>query len=111
MKKLFFVCIALGLALPGWAGQGWYFIRPPIEKKVTIKDGEYPWRLVLDALFSTWWDQTAFDTAKECESYKLFHVERAKKGATDTKSPNIDFIIRGWEQSLCIASDDPRLAR
>jgi hypothetical protein len=95
MKKLFIVCIALGIALPSWAGQGWYFLRPPIEERPTTKEGEYPWRLVLEAPFRRWWGQSAFDTAAECEAFKQYHVQRAKKGAKEKgkNSPSLDFII------------------
>jgi hypothetical protein len=69
--------------------------------------------LVLEAPFRTWWGQTAFDTASECEAFKQYHVQRAKKGAKETEKNtlSLDFIIRGWEESICIASDDPRLAK
>jgi hypothetical protein len=79
MMKLFIVCVSLGLALPSWAGQGWYFLRPPIAERPTTKEGEYPWRLVLQAPFSVWWGQTAFDTAARCEAFKQDNLQRAKK--------------------------------
>jgi hypothetical protein len=113
MKKLFVVYIALGIASPSWAGQGWYFLRPPLEERSTTKEGEYPCGWSWKLRFADGGAKLPSILPQSVEAFKQYHVERAKKGAKEKgkNTPSLDFIIYGWENGVCIAADDPRLAK
>lgn len=102
----------LFVALPAWAGQGWYLLKPFFKSNVppglNIPDLSVP--------LSQWDQEAVFDSVKECKndrkrltqlySTKLKLAE--KKNDADSK---LFFNIQ-FSQILsarCIASDDPRL--
>lgn len=85
---------------------GWYLMTPPLS--YPTPGG--PASLDYKAPLGTWTISRAFDSAKECEDYKLMAEGRTKKdqnpiGETNAKERFANALVF----SQCIATDDPRL--
>jgi hypothetical protein len=116
--------VAAGALVVGFiatpATAGWYFAIPPTDN--------------IDApLSSSWSTPASFETEKECEDFqkdwrRLDHGRPLREQAHDeycgivencavpkTEEKRVEeYILRGIERrdaSMCIASDDPRLAK
>jgi hypothetical protein len=111
-------CIGFFLLLfaahPAWAEQGWYLIVPPPTSGNNIRIftfseereflvGEFN----KNAPLPKWIQLKSFDSAKECEEYKInkmhFWIDGFNEETGEAK------IREHIEASRCIASDDPRL--
>ena len=77
---------------------GWYLMAPPLSK-----DGD---RVNENAPLSTWIITQSFDSARECERFWVFMD--SKVDANVNLSP---VVKQGHHLSVCVASDDPRLAK
>jgi hypothetical protein len=79
---------------------GWYLLLAP------VRNGQ-----ILSAPLRAWRLTRSFDDASACENYKqqemLFFHKGARGIDADTAKLNADLYADG----LCIASDDPRLAK
>lgn len=77
------------LAGPTTASVGWYLITPAGEQ------------------------ERAFDTAAECQAYRLKHWREAMDLAAKDKVHLQDYMRRAesLDRSQCLASDDPRLLK
>jgi hypothetical protein len=80
---------------------GWYLMTPPLRSP----GGE----LEPDAPIARWRSAHAYDSAGECEKARESFVKSTKseKAAAETDRRFSSAIL----QSLCIASDDPRLGQ
>jgi hypothetical protein len=100
------------------AGQGWYLLTPPSKDIGTLgetntkmlqaelkKPNPSPvivgaiW-LDLSAPLRDWDHGGSFDSAAECEEYRLYAVKHTKKPP---------LTVASFSTARCIASDDPRL--
>ena len=119
------VSIVLLLALPrAWAGQGWYLLQPLPRGSSA---GRLQYEPDLTAPLRSWTQYRSYDTAKECEAEKKTNTNSQRevlskhqaelKQVTNPEDPYwkeqtvlMSFgIWNTWRNSLCIASDDPRL--
>jgi len=77
---------------------GWYLILPP-------ESGEK------DAPLNKWEIVNSFDDAETCErSRHDFHAGGMKNAQHPTNKADLQFALRAID-SVCIATDDPRLAK
>lgn len=108
--------LGLVLLLPAGAaaGQGWYYIVPPLSQAPTATETG---RFNANAAPSQWAQMGAFDTAQECErarrAKETEHLEILKTLHQEDKE-NISVKMRTLISASilsgrCIASDDPRL--
>src|SRR5262245_48808764 len=82
-----------------YAGQGWYFLLPPMGGPVAgFPNTDAPLR---------WWIQLgAFDTANACEDWRVQYANYTEK-----KDGKNSMNYKQALSSVCIASDDPRLTK
>ena len=106
IKSYIVFLLPLFAVLPAWAGQGWYLMTPPTgEYDSSMKTTT----LLFKAPIKKWNQEQAYDTAAECEAGKKYHFNLSMENKD--KEPSIIYRIRPtmFSNSLCIASDDPRL--
>ena len=101
MMRRAIVLAALFLAIPAFAGQGWYLLSPPKIPRVMEFDEKAP--------LERWEQHRAFDSAEDCErkldGWRARAMDRFKlDGSIENK-----YLIGSAIFSRCIASDDPRL--
>lgn len=103
----------------GFAGQGWYLLRPPLAENFpkgcvegTSPSLRYCSRnsVNLGAALAEWDQAGAFDTVAECERFN----SKARSGELDRGSepPNALFgaiYVVQRNEGRCVSSDDPRL--
>lgn len=83
---------------------GWYLMAPP------LKWG--PLRLDSEAPLSSWGIIESFDTAKQCEAFRMRRLEEINPSDTGSFPKNMKQAAAAEVFfSQCIASDDPRLKR
>jgi len=108
------------VALPAWAGQGWYLLQPGGSKA-------FPAHTIATTPIRGWDHHSSYDTAEDCEQRKRRALDWGEKGLAkahlDAKKANTEDEVREqrsevmewveflstWRLSRCIASDDPRL--
>lgn len=121
-RAIWIAALAFALVIlpcPALAG-GWYLITAPLkfvkdrgtERETFLADWEAPLRE---------WDlRSSHDRARECEQAKAGLVDESKRshsywhktaGKNDSMTRFAVFEMVTAGQALCIASDDPRLAR
>jgi hypothetical protein len=85
---------------------GWYLLTPLADPKTG--------KMYYEAPLKYWQTAGSFDTAKECKQEWLRNLnwfqQHQPKVALDKDSPDT-VGYRGAISALCIASDDPRLAK
>jgi hypothetical protein len=109
------------------AGQGWYLMAPPAHPNILwaascVSEGKIPAQncalVAVDrnAPLSKWKQVSAHDSANDCESTigKFLALARSDRAKTQSNgNRNEEFAARvrelTWEDSRCVASDDPRL--
>lgn len=104
--------LLLFIALPAWAGNGWYLITPPGMK------GENK-----DQPLSKWDQMAAFEKVKDCETAKINGYDKSFQDLQEALIPEHVPITPEQDKSIslkrntfmafatsrCISSDDPRL--
>ena len=109
MKRRRIVAVGIVLAvawLAAWPAEAaWHLLTPPGDKDLNIN---------VRAPFSQWDQNAAFDTAQACEQQKNYFIIMSHKEALRDKGTqserSSDYISRLMLFSLCVTSDDPRLA-
>ncbi len=108
MARALVVVVVLAMAPAAGAGGGWYLMFPPNSP------AGYP-NMNREAPLSRWRQAPhAFDTATECNRFRLAGIALAdKRIAEETTSPELitDALLTHIvaEASHCVAADDPRL--
>ena len=106
-RRIVAVGIVLVVAwLAAWPAEAaWYLLTPPADKDDNIN---------VRAPLSQWDQNAAYDTAQVCEQQRNFFIIMSHKEARRDKGTQSerasDYISRTMLFSLCVASDDPRLA-
>jgi hypothetical protein len=70
---------------------GWYFLSAPLNAQKNMSDPSAPLNL--------WTNLAAFDTAEQCERFKVATMQGVRS----------EIRAKAEDNFLCIASDDPRL--
>ena len=106
----------LTLLLPASAsaGQGWYFIVPPLDQYPTATESG---RIDSSAALPRWGQVGAFDTAQGCERERRAKEAEGWAALREVQQQDkSDMLVRlrivtssAMVSGRCVASDDPRL--
>ncbi len=95
----------LVVALPAWAGPGWYLLAPWFD----LSGSRYP---ATDRPWSEWEQIRAFDSATECKRFRHAWIKDPSIAFTSSELPKemlVEVLQPRAAASICVISTDPRL--
>ena len=88
---------------------GWYLMSPPVYVAPYTGDSTKAWTIIHAPLSQ--WTSAAFDTAAACETELASRQAMDARGTAERKDPLSVALHQSTSMMMCVASDDPRLAK